>query len=114
MIRWLARATSALMLTTIACFAIGQGPPNLLRLNGAERAQFILFAGICAGLALGWRREKAGGALALVSLAGFYAVEYAVNGKLPRGWAFVALAVPGVLFLRAGKVAAERSSREGA
>lgn len=109
--RWAARATSAGLLLMVGAFAIGEGPPNPASLTRTETAQLLLFGGICAGMALGWQRERLGGALSLASLLGFYGVEYVANGHLPDGWAFPALAVPGVLFLLAGHA---RGSREAA
>jgi hypothetical protein len=48
---------------------------------------------------LAWWREGLGGGITVGSLVAFYALHTATAGSLPRGWAWVVLAVPGFLFL---------------
>ena len=102
-VRVLAKVTSAGLLALVGAITVGEGLPSPASLTRTEAAQFLLFGGVCAGMALGWKRERLGGAISLASLAGFYGVEIAVNGKLPGGWVFPVLALPGVLFLLAGR-----------
>lgn len=95
-LRWAARAWSLLTLALVAGFLIGEGGPG----TPAEWAGFVFFpAGVCGGLLLAWRREGLGGAVATASLAAFYLVHRATAGAWPTGWAWLALAAPGPLFL---------------
>jgi hypothetical protein len=51
------------------------------------------------GMILAWRKEGAGGAVTVGSLILFYAVHYVTSGAVPKGWAWLAFAAPGFLFL---------------
>jgi hypothetical protein len=82
----------------ILAFLLGEGV-DAARLTPVEWLSMAAFAALCAGLLLGWKREAAGGALSLVALVVFYAVELAVNGHLPRGCVWPLLGVPGALYL---------------
>ena len=48
---------------------------------------------------LAWWREGLGGSITVGSLLIFYAIHLATTGTLPKGWAWVAFAAPGFLFL---------------
>jgi hypothetical protein len=50
-------------------------------------------------MAVAWSREGLGGAIAVVSLIAFYLAPLLLIDGFPRGWAFVAFASPGFLFL---------------
>jgi hypothetical protein len=55
--------------------------------------------GVIAGMAVAWVREGLGGAITVFSLIAFYLMHLLFSGGFPRGWAFVAFASPGFLFL---------------
>jgi hypothetical protein len=55
--------------------------------------------GIVLGMALAWWKEGIGSAITLGSLAGFYVVYGYLLESHISGWAFVAFASPGFLFL---------------
>jgi hypothetical protein len=97
-VRWVARTLAALVVAMILSFLFGEGV-DVPRLTPIEWLGLAAFAALCTGLLLGWKREVAGGVLSLGALAVFYAIELAVNGRLPHGWVWRLLAVPGVLYL---------------
>ena len=55
--------------------------------------------GVIIGMVLAWWKEGVGSAITLGSLLGFYVVYGFVLGSHIGGWAFVAFASPGFLFL---------------
>jgi hypothetical protein len=81
-------------------FAIGEGLPPLLRMPLPMQLEFAALALVFIGYAVGWRHPAAGGTLALLGVAGFNAVEIAVNGK-PAGPYFLLFGIPGLLYLNA-------------
>ena len=73
---------------------------NLSRFTVRELLLFVFFPlGFCVGMVVAWWREGLGGGITVGSLAAFYLVDRLVSSSFPRGWAFVALALPGFLFL---------------
>jgi hypothetical protein len=98
-LRWSARVLSILAVGVVLLFAFGEG----LNLSHFTAPQLVLFAffpiGVCLGMALAWRWEGLGGGIAVASLAAFYLVDRLTSSSFPRGFAFVALAAPGFLFL---------------
>ena len=68
--------------------------------TSAEWLGLALFpSGVLLGLLLAWWREGIGGAVALLSLVGFYLWNWLQNGRWPEGPFFVLVAAPGLLFL---------------
>jgi hypothetical protein len=97
-VRWIARALSVVVMLILLAFLVGEGFP-LFHLRGHVLIQFLLFpCGLFVALLLGWRHELLAGVVAAVSLAGFYAIELAANGSLPRGPWFLIFAAPAFLF----------------
>lgn len=97
---WLARLSAVAMAGLILLFAVGEGfHPTKLQLP--ELILFVPLFIAWLGLWLGWRSEGLGGTLILVGIASFYLTHFALTGfgRFPRGWAFPAIAVPGLLFL---------------
>ncbi len=103
-LRWSARATSVLVLGMIGAFLVGNGI-NAARLSPHEWILMLFLLWTFVGLIVAWRWPFPGGALSLVGLIGFFALEWFVTGQLPAGWFFPALAVPGVLFVASARLA---------
>jgi hypothetical protein len=98
-IYWSACVTSLLLLGLVITIVIGHGgPPNILSQPTPVQLEFAALGLMLVGLVIGWVREGLGGVLVLIGLAGFNAVELAVNGRPALG-AFPLFAVPGALFL---------------
>lgn len=94
-IRWTARVWAIASIGLILLLSIGQMPPNR-----SEWIGFVLYpAGIVVGMVLAWWREGLGGTITVGSLLAFYALHFATAGTLPKGWAWLILAAPGLLFL---------------
>jgi hypothetical protein len=70
-----------------------------LKLRGVEPIQTLFFWTACVGMVLAWRWQLVGGALSLGAMVCFFAVEFAVNGGLPRGLLLYLMPLPGLLFL---------------
>ena len=99
-LRWSARTTSVLVLGMIGAFLVGTGlEPTALSAQEWILMMFLLWT--LVGLILAWRWPLRGGAMSLAGLIGFHAVEWLTSGRLPSGWFFPALAVPGLLFMAA-------------
>ena len=98
-LRWSARVLSILAVGVVLLFAFGEGL-NLSHFTARELVLFVFFpVGVCLGMALAWRWEGLGGGITVASLAAFYLVHRLTSSSFPRGFAFVALAAPGFLFL---------------
>jgi hypothetical protein len=81
----------------VLLLSVGEGlyPAGL-----AEWIGLLLYpGGICLGLVVAWWREGLGGGITVGSLLAFYMLHAATAGGLPKGWAWLVLAVPGFLFL---------------
>jgi hypothetical protein len=109
-LRWSARASSALVLGFLGAFLVGAGL-DTGALRGLDWLLMALLALMGVGLLLGWRWEGWGGALALVALGAFFLVEWSTSGSWPGGWAFPSLALPGVLFV-ASRLVGARAARQ--
>jgi len=96
-IRWTARAWAIATIGVVLLLSVGEG---LYPATSAEWIGLLLYpGGICLGMILAWRSEGLGGGITVGSLVAFYALHTATAGSLPRGWAWLVLAVPGFLFL---------------
>lgn len=94
-VRWIARIGSVAGFLFVGLFVIGNGGFPIT-------VQTLLFpVGVVAGLAVAWKYEATGAVIALGSLAGFYALEVATAGRLPRGPYLALVASPALLFLGA-------------
>jgi len=111
-LRWSARASSALVLGFLGAFLVGVGLDTSL-MRTLDWILMVLLALMGVGLVLAWRWEGWGGALALVALGSFFLTEWSSSGSWPTGWAFPSLALPGVLFIAARVVGARASRRSG-
>jgi len=98
-LRWSARMLSILVVGVLLLFAFGEGL-HLSQFTARELVLFVFFPlGVCLGLALAWRWEGLGGGVTVASLAAFYLVHRLSSSGFPRGFALVAMAAPGFLFL---------------
>jgi hypothetical protein len=98
-LQWLARALSIVSVFVLLLFFIGEGF-NPAALRSREWVLMLFFPiGVVAGMVVAWRREDLGSAITIFSLIAFYLTHYLFSGGFPRGWAFVAFAAPGFLFL---------------
>lgn len=92
--RWTARIWS---IALVVAFIVGEGfnPFGLYEWLG------VLFfpVGISVGMILAWWKEDLGGSITVGSLLTFYAVHLTTAGTFPKGWAWLAFAAPGFLFL---------------
>jgi hypothetical protein len=108
-VRWLARGLSLVSLGMLLLFMFGEGF-NPFRMEPREALLTLFFPiGVMIGLLLGWRFEGMGGAVALVSLLGFYAVHLLLSGRFPGGAWFFVFTSPAVLFVGA-ELARHRST----
>jgi hypothetical protein len=99
LLRWTARAWSLASVGLVLAFIVGE---RVVPSGPSEWLEFLFFpVGICAGMVLAWWREGLGGVVTVASLGMFYLVHSATVGALPKGWAWLAFAAPGFLFLLA-------------
>lgn len=95
--RWIARLLSLAVIAIIIAF-LGEGTP--------KPKEWLLIAffpiGLLVGLVLSWWREIVGALVAIASMAGLYAISFALSGKVPTGPYFELLASPALFFLIAG------------
>jgi hypothetical protein len=96
-LRWTARVWSAVSVVLLLGFIVGEGI-NPSGLNEWLGLLFFPF-GISVGMILAWWREALGGSITVGSLLAFYVVHLTTAGTLPKGWAWLAFAAPGFLFL---------------
>jgi hypothetical protein len=101
-LRWTARIWSVGSLALLLGFVVGEG----IHPSGYEWLGLVFFPfGISIGMVLAWWREGPGGSITVGSLVAFYLLHVATAGTLPKGWAWLAFAAPGFLFLLASRVA---------
>jgi uncharacterized membrane protein len=64
--------------------------------------------GVILGLVLAWRFERIGGLIGAASTLLFYALEYVGCGRFPKGYAFMLVAAPSVIFFCCGYLRARQ------
>lgn len=112
-LRWSARIMSILSVGVVLLFAFGEGM-NLSQFTRHELLLFVFFPlGVCLGMILAWRWEGLGGGVTVASLAAFYLVQRLSSPGFPGGFAFVALAAPGFLFLLSWFLTRARTKHQG-
>lgn len=106
-LRWVARVMSLFTMGVVLMFAFGEGVPA-----GRDWVLLAFFPiGLLIGLVIGWRREVLGGAVAVGSMAVFFALLAAFSGRFPAGPYFAILGLPGLLFLISGLWASAQRGR---
>lgn len=96
-LRWTARVWSVASVGLVLAFIVGEG----FNPSGPNEWLGVLFfpVGISVGMILAWWKEGLGGSITVGSLLAFYVVHLTTAGTLPKGWAWLAFAAPGFLFL---------------
>lgn len=101
--RWMARIWAAASLLLLSAFVFGDAERSGNWPTVTEWVGLAFFPiGISVGMLIAFWRELWGGAITVLSLAGFYAWFFAASGRLNCGPWFVLFAAPGFLFLLAG------------
>jgi hypothetical protein len=95
-LRWLARIWSIASVGLLCVFLFGEGLPPM-----TVKTMMFPF-GVMLGLILAWWFERIGGLIAVVSALLFYVLEYHGHGRFPKGYAFILIAAPSVIFLYCG------------
>lgn len=97
-LEWVARGASIASITLLILIFLGEtfNP----QVSFQEWIGLLFFPiGVVVGMIIAWRREAVGGILTVLSLLGFYVVYGYLFRNHIGGWAFVAFAAPGFLFL---------------
>ena len=95
-LRWVARVWSVAAVGLLCAFLFGEGLPPLT-------VRSVLFPfGVMLGLILAWWFERIGGLLAAVCMLLFYALHYLSCDGFPKGYAFLLVSAPSVVFLLSG------------
>ena len=99
-LRWIARIWSIASIGLLCAFLFGEGlPPFTIKA--------ILFPfGVMLGLVLAWWLERIGGFVATASMLLFYALEYLGDGSFPKGYAFLLISAPSLIFVCCGFISA--------
>jgi hypothetical protein len=108
-LRWTARVWSVASVALLLAFIVGERSHPT---GASEWLEFLFFpVGISVGMILAWWKEALGGSITVGSLLAFYAAQLTIAGTFPKGWAWLAFAAPGFLFLVASHVSRKPSSR---
>lgn len=98
-VRWTARVWTIASVALVLAFMVGEGfNPSVLKPNEWLLTLFFPI-GICVGMILAWWKDGLGGIVTVGCLLAFYVIHFAIAHTLPHGWAFLAFAAPGFLFL---------------
>ncbi len=95
-LRWTARVIGTLILAFVALHLAGRGLPKIGNFAPQEGLLWAGFVLCLVGFALLWKWELTGGIVALAGIALFYAMNFALSGKLPGGWVFPIFFIPGL------------------
>jgi len=96
-LRWTARLWSVATIALVLAFIVGE---RSLPSGPSEWLGFLFFPfGICAGMIVAWKKESLGGIITVGSLLAAYVLHFATTGMPLKGWAWLAFAAPGFLFL---------------
>ncbi len=68
-----------------------------------EAVAMIFFPiGVLVGLVIAWKRELLGGLISINSMIVFYFILFFLRGEFPRGYAFLIIIIPAILFALSG------------
>jgi hypothetical protein len=81
---------------------IGMGGFNPLNLTPVEAIQMFFFWTTCVAMLAAWRWDLIGGAISTASILLFFAVEFSLTGRFPKGVVFNLMWLPGFLFVVSG------------
>jgi hypothetical protein len=100
----------------VLVFVVGEiATPHSPSPTAAEWARLALWPiGVVLGLALAWFFEGLGGALATLSLVGFYLLYLVQSGHFPKGPYFFPVAAPGMVFLLVALLSMRATGRTAA
>jgi hypothetical protein len=98
-LKWTARIASIFVILMVLVMFIGEGGFNPFKLTTTELIMMIFFWGTVAGLAVAWRWQLTGGLISIACMMAFYAIEKIATGGFPRGWAFMVVVSPAIIFL---------------
>lgn len=99
LVRWTARIWSIVSIGLMLTLLVGEGF-NPTHITPTEWLGLLFFpVGISVGMILAWWREGFGGIITVGSLFAFYVIDFVTTSTLPKGWAWLAFAAPGFLFL---------------
>ena len=113
-LRWIARIGGLVSVGLVAALFIRERIDPLQMPVGDLIVLRCLPALVAIGLLAGWRREFAGGALAVGGWIAFLGAHRFLFGTFPKGWVFTALAAPGFLLLFNGVLARLRTGKREA
>ncbi len=99
--RWMGRIGGILVLGGVVAIFVGEGGFDPLKLTLIEQIMKVIFLLSCTGLIVGWIWEGTGGAISTLAMLAFFLMEFIVNHRFPPGWAFEAIALPGLFFILA-------------
>ena len=98
-LEWLARVGSLVSIALLLSLFIGEGL-HPAQVAPQEWIGLLFFpVGVMVGMAVAWWKEGAGATITLTSLSAFYVVYGYLLRNHIGGWAFIAFAAPGFLFL---------------
>lgn len=95
-LRWVARAWGLVSAALLLAFMFG-GREHFRPTMNEALALALFPGGVVAGFALAWWRDLVGGLVTTGSLALFYLLLFAWNGRVPGGPYFLLFAAPGFL-----------------
>ncbi len=97
-LRWTARALSALIAAFLFLLAVGEGL-NPATLTIEESVMMLGFLASWLGFIVGWKLEGVGGILIIGGLLWHCLFEFLFRGTMYLGFWVVVPALPGILFL---------------
>lgn len=101
-LRWVARIWSIASVGLLCVFLFGEGLPPLT-------VKAMLFpVGVMLGLIVAWWFERIGGLIAVLCMLLFYMLEYLGHDRFPKGYAFMLISAPSVIFLCSGFLSARQ------
>ena len=105
-IRITAKIWSAAIFLFMALMIVGHifGEQNGEALPTLWEAVAMIFfpIGVLVGLVIAWKRELLGGLISINSMIVFYFILFFLRGEFPRGYAFLIIIIPAILFALSG------------